>query len=228
MFKRNKTKEWLKTKSDEEKEQIFKACIKLGRQQRLIHRQRNEEIVCHRQQVLKKREQAIVTKQEREREKKEKLCKQISKDGFWNSDSKVLAGLAGKTESQCRKYLEVQLRFRQHVLKHPYSDKSVYHLSRNGKKLTSKQLSANLLKLISAIPTPTMDEIIKSPKLLIGMEIKHQFEDQDGIFSWYDGFVVGMNDSEHEVIYREEETIFQFDLLQDLMKGDLKIVFLNV
>ena len=34
-----------------------------------------------------------------------------------------------------------------------------------------------------------------------------------------------MTGSEHEVIYTEEESIFQFDLMQDLMKGDLEILF---
>ena len=32
-------------------------------------------------------------------------------------------------------------------------------------------------------------------------------------------------DTEHEVIYREEESVYQFDLLEDLMKGDLEIIF---
>ena len=36
LYKRNKTSEWLKTKSDEEKREMFKGCIKLGRQQRMI------------------------------------------------------------------------------------------------------------------------------------------------------------------------------------------------
>ena len=225
IFKRNKTAKWLKTISCEEKEQLFKACIKVGRQQRQIHHQRREEIAIHRQQLLKQREQAIIIKQGKEKEKKEKLCQQLSRNGYWNSESMIVAGLAGKTESQCRNYLEFQLRFRQHVLKQPYSDKSVYYLSKNEKKLTSKELSAKLLMLISAAPSPTTGEILKSPKLLIGMEIKHRFEDEEGIPTWYNGLVVGINDTEHEVIYRVEESVYQFDLLEDLMKGDLEIIF---
>ena len=44
MFKRNKTAEWLQTKSTEEKEGIFKACIGLGRRQRQADKEREEAI----------------------------------------------------------------------------------------------------------------------------------------------------------------------------------------
>jgi hypothetical protein len=119
MFKRNKTAKWLKTKSSEEKEKLFKACIKMGRQQRQVHCQREEGIRVHRQQVLKEREQALIAKQRKEKQKKEELCQQVLREGYWNSEAKIRAGLhvvCGKSESRCRKYLEVQLRFRQHVL----------------------------------------------------------------------------------------------------------------
>ena len=111
MFKRNKTAKWLKTISCAEKEQLFKSCIKVGRQQCQIHHQRREEITVHGQQLLKQREQAIIIKQGNKKEKKEKLCQQLSRNGYWNSESKIVAGLAGKTEPQCRNYLEFQLRF---------------------------------------------------------------------------------------------------------------------
>ena len=41
---------------------------------------------------------------------------------------------------------------RQHVLKQSHPDKSVYCLSRRGKKLASSEVSANLCKLIHATP----------------------------------------------------------------------------
>ena len=65
----------------------------------------------------------------------------------------------------------------------------------------------------------TTEEILKVPSLLVGMEIRHRFEDEDGL-TWYDGLVIGVANMEFEVIYSGEEDIC--DLLQDYMKSDLQ------
>ena len=39
LYKRNKTVDWLKTKSDEEKKKMFQACIKVGWNQKMIYKQ---------------------------------------------------------------------------------------------------------------------------------------------------------------------------------------------
>ena len=69
---------------------------------------------------------------------------------------------------------------------------------------------------------PTTEEILKVPSLLVGMEIRHCFEDEDGL-TWYDGLVIGVANMEFEVIYSGEEDICEFDLLQDYMKSDIAI-----
>ena len=61
------------------------------------------------------------------------------------------------------------------------------------------------------------------PQLLIGFEIQHRFENEDGDLTWYNGLVIGFNNTEHEVIYSGEETIYQFNLFKDFSNGDLKI-----
>ena len=107
---------------------------------------------------------------------------------------------------------------RQHVLKQSHPDKSVYCLSRRGKKLASSEVSANLCKLIHA--TPHFAQLLKKvPSLLVGMEIRHRFEDEDGL-TWYDGLVIGVANME---FYSGEEDICEFDLLQDYMKSDITI-----
>ena len=186
MFKRNKTAKWLKTKSSEEKEKLFKACIKMGRQQRQVHCQREEGIRVHRQQVLKEREQALIAKQRKEKQKKEELCQQVLREGYWNSEAKIRAGLhvvCGKSESRCRKYLEVQLRFRQHVLNRRTSTNHFSVYQKREKSCHLKNYLTILLTLISAVSLPTTEEILKCPKLLVGMQVKHCFEDE-GIFTW--------------------------------------------
>ena len=129
----------------------------------------------------------------------------------------------GLNELKKKQHLEAQLRFRQLVLKQSHPSKDVYFVSRKGKKLTSCELSANLYKLIHAAPLSTVEDILKAPQKLVGHEIKHRFENDDGSLTWYDGLVIGFNDVEFEVIYYGEEDTCEFDLLSDFSKGDLQI-----
>ena len=117
LFKRNKTAKWLQTKSVEEKDKLFKACIKVGRQRRQVHHLREESIRAHRLQILHDGEEAMVVRRKKEGKRKEEFCQKISKEGFCNSHAKIKAGLAKRSELERRKHLETQLRFRQHVLK---------------------------------------------------------------------------------------------------------------
>ena len=216
----------MKTKSRGEKEKLFKTCIKIGREQRQLDKHRQESIQAHRQEVLKKREVDLVTKRKKEQEKKEQLCLKISEQGFWNSEGKIGAGIRGQSEATRKKSLETQLRFRQHVLKQSTTDKSLYCLSQNRRKLSSSELSANLMMLISAFPRPSLEEILRSPQLLIGFEIQQRFENEDGDLTWYNGLVIGFNNTEHEVLYSGEESICHFNLFEDYSNGDLKITTL--
>lgn len=75
--------------------------------------------------------------------------------------------------------------------------------------------------MIHAAP---VGDILKAPEELVGQEIKHCFQNEDGSFTWYDGLVIGINSMEFEVIYYGEEDVCEFDLLYDLSKGDLEIV----
>ena len=104
----------------------------------------------------------LVTKRKKELEKKEQLSLKISEQGFWNCDEKINSGIRGQSEAKRKKSLEIQLRFHQHVLKQSTTDKSLYCLSRNRHKLSSSELSANLIKLISAYAHPLLDEILCS------------------------------------------------------------------
>ena len=56
LYKRNDTAKWLKTKSEKDKEKIFTACIKLGRQQRQVYKEREEAIKDYRRKKIEERE----------------------------------------------------------------------------------------------------------------------------------------------------------------------------
>lgn len=64
LFKNNKTAEWLQTKSEDEKKALFKACIRLGRKEREVWKQRKDEIEIHREKVIIENERIIAEKQD--------------------------------------------------------------------------------------------------------------------------------------------------------------------
>lgn len=114
LYEWNKTAEWLKTKSDEEKREMFQACIKLGRQQRVVDKQRKQQIHLHREETLKLREKALASKQKREREKIVHICKQICKLGIYRTTEEVSLNLAKITsEKKRQEVLKIQICFRQ-------------------------------------------------------------------------------------------------------------------
>ena len=135
------------------KRALFKSCIHLGRQQRQTHCERDDKIWEHQQELLKKKEEALICKRTKGRQKREALCHQISASGYWNSESKVMTGLDGKSENKRRQLPEIQIWSRQHVLKQSHP------ASRRGKKLASSEVSANLCKLIHA--TPHLAQLLK-------------------------------------------------------------------
>ena len=225
LFKRNQTAKWLKSKSNEEKKKMFTACIKLGRQQRKLYKERELEIRDYRMNVIKKKEEEIMRRKEEVKKKKESLCFKISKDGFWDSKEEIYTKIAAKSETKKRTLLQTQLRFRQFVLKQPYPDKTIFSFSKAKKKLSSDQLMSNLCELIDSSPRVEVADILSMPNSWIGKQIKHRFVDeQDSTTTWYHGLVVGAPEPQlFEVIYFGEE-IYEFDLLQDYNDGDLELL----
>ena len=124
------------------------------------------------------------------------------------------------------KKLKTQLRYRRCILQQSFPDKSVFFFSKGGKQLSSAIFAENLTKLTATTPGPSNEiEILYNPSLLVGMQIRHQFLDEDGNLEWYNGVIVGrISETEFEVVYSDEDEVYQFDLLADYHGGDLKIV----
>ena len=214
LYKHNKTSEWLKTKSDEEKREMFKGCIKLGRQQRMIYKQKKQQICLHREKTLKLREEALVCKQKKERKKMITICKQICKLGIYRTKKDISLNLAKITgEKKKQEALKVQIRFRQSILKQSFPDKTVFYFSNGQKQLKSADLAKNLTTLIEAAPDPFNEiEILHNPKLLVGTQIQHRFMDEDDGLAWYDGLVFNLIDeATFEVIYSDEDEVYHLN-----------------
>ena len=224
LFKQNKTRDWLKTKTDREKKEIFIACIKLGREQRQVYQKRKLLIAQHREKQLLEREKAIVARRGAAKKKRDELCLQVSRDSYWRTCEVAMTKMQGLSESKKKKALQIQIKFRQSVLKQEYRDKSVFNFSQNRKQFSSAKLYSNLTKLTSASQHPSVDAVLANPSLWVGVAIQHKFVDEDNSPTWYEGVVIGQVEgtSLFEVLYYEEDNnISEFELLEDLVNKDL-------
>ena len=64
----------------------------------------------------------------------------------------------------------------------------------------------------------------KDPNTLVGKDVKHKFKDEEtGEEQWYSGNVIAYNPATklHEISYNGEDEHCYFDLIQDLIAGDL-------
>ena len=64
------------------------------------------------------------------------------------------------------------------------------------------------------------------PTTLVGKSIKHKFELEGGEFEWFGGFVIAYDEKTnlHEVVYEGEQEHCHFNLLEDLLTEDLRVV----
>ena len=155
------------------------------------------------------------------------ICKQICKLGIYHTKEDVTLNLAKITgEKKKQEALKVQIHFRQSILKQSFPDKTVFYFSKGRKQLKSADLAKNLTTLIEAAPDPFNEiEILYNPKLLVGTQIQYRFMDEDGGLAWYDGLVFNfIDEATFEVIYSDEDEVYQFELLEDYHEGDLQLI----
>ena len=94
MFHQNQTAKWLKCKDDQEKRKLFKACIKVGRDQRQVYKQRMNDILVYQEKIVREKEQELAKKKRQKQEQKLALCSKISSNGFWMSVEDALTSLS--------------------------------------------------------------------------------------------------------------------------------------
>ena len=111
--------------------------------------------------------------------------------------------------------MKVQLDFRQKVLEQCSADKSIFHLSKNFKKLSVEEVCSNLHKLF--LP-PSKDQ-----EGLISQRIKHRWM-VDGEEQWYSGMILDVVPDWYNVQYDNENQVLSLNLLLDIKQGDLEFV----
>ena len=97
---------------------MFKACIRVGRDQRQLYKQRKNDILVYQQNVIQEKEQALAKKRRQKEERKLALCAKISHNGFWMSAEDAISNLSKlSNETQKKAALKDQLKFREIILR---------------------------------------------------------------------------------------------------------------
>ena len=229
LYSHNKTATWLENKTIEEKKRLLHAARTLTSVHRANFRKRREDIELKRKEMLLQKERERARKKEKEIKEKEELTKKISSVGLWSTKDEVLAGLEKiATKTAKKDALKLQINFRKKVLCQTSDDQTVFQFSHNRKVFSDYQLMQNLFKLLSLNcdqQALTIVDVQRDPDLLIYRQIEHQF-DCDGKLLWYKGTVLSFDKGtkEFRVLYDNEDEEYTFPLLEDLEKGDLKIL----
>jgi hypothetical protein len=225
--KKNKTMQWLNNLSSEEQTTIINFAVDSNvavekeskDKKEWLCKMRQEKLVkCHlRQEALKRRIQSekdelanihLITST------KELQCVMLSIDSKSTS--------ASKKESEKLKILRDQVQLRKKVL---HQDIHIT-FSLNRKKKTACEIIRELSDYIEQQPLSRFSDFIDDPSKLIGKEIKQRFHLEDSNdFQWYNGKVISYDQSEklHVIKYEDEDDFCKFDLVLDILSGDLMI-----
>ena len=116
MFRQNQTAKWLKCKDDQEKKKLFKACIKVGHDQRQVYKRRKNDILVYQEKIVREKEQELAKKKRQKQEQKLALCSKISSNGFWMSEDALTSLSKQPNETKKKAALKDQLKFRDNFM----------------------------------------------------------------------------------------------------------------
>ena len=229
IFGKNKTDEWLETKSPEEQSKILES----SRQQATgIKRNFKETMSCikkRREEILRTKQTAIVASREKHFREKEDLTRKMIHYGLWQTENEVEDKLCSlPTIKEKIAALKTQITFRKVVLEQPVSDKTLFNFSSKGLGTFGiARLKANVLTLIRASCHLIEQTEKDNPgSMLVGQRVQHKFENEDGSSQWYHGKVISQVPGFLQwfnIIYNDDDCVYTYRLLDDLSDGDLKI-----
>ena len=98
--------------------------------------------------------------------------------------------------------------------------------SQHGKQRPLTIIIKELADFFAANPHSGLETVLGDPSSLVGKEILHKFQIDSDEESWFSGTVISYNAKEntHEILYDGELEHCHFDLTQDIIDGDLKIL----
>lgn len=178
---------------------------------------------------IKKKKQKELERKEADRIKKaEAFTSDMCYYGLFQSLNQLNEGLERlDKESEKRKALESQIKFRKNVLHQKHADKKVLNLNSRAESGKYTQLPLDTLKKVltliqATLNVQTHEKEHEGLPLLVGKRIEHKFT--DGVCKGYVISLVPGFPQWYNVKYEGDPAVYAYNLSDDNKKGDLKIV----
>lgn len=168
-------------------------------------------------------------KREALRQKVQKQCDELSTQHLITSSHELrqaMSEIEGSTsqrqmKSKKRALLKTQINLRKKVL-----GQSNIHIpfTQSRKQRPVRDILNDLESFMDDNP---LEHSLQDPSTLVGKRIRHKFLDVDtNTFQWYDGTIIKYDslEKQHEVKYENETEQYKFDLILDILCGDLEVL----
>ena len=246
IYRTNKTALWLQGKNPKDTHKLLKAAQARVPQVKEMDKSRRELIKTRQKEAFLRKQKEVARKEKKRLNEKAKLIDEVEKvhGGLWKCSTEIEDGLkAIKNKTDKVKAIKSQINYRHRVLCQTHDNRSLFKFSSNRKALSIEQLKNNLHELVSSFnhsdsienphtepqrcdqdPACSSLEVADPDCILVGKRIRHRFED-DGELTWFDGEVIAkVNGNQFEVLYDGDDTVYCFELLDDMRNGDLIVI----
>lgn len=222
----NKTVDWLQKQPSTEQERVIDLAVRRRMEVSKESKQEDEKNSVLRREEMKHthlRRQALLQRAQREKEKLLQLHLITSRQELLAAIDEI-DHVAGKSNAKKLLLLRGQVNIWKKVLKRniniPFS-----HSRRQRPVDVIIQELGDYIESIN-LP-PSVKSITSEPESLIGKHVKHKFELEETHESkWFFGHIVNYDSSTklYEIAYVEEEEHCNFDIVLDLLLGDIDII----
>ena len=224
--KKNKTIKWLQTLPEAQQDDLTLFAMQKRRDVTVAYKEEQIKLKRRRQELMiqaKERRELLEKKAAEERESLSKihLITSVEELELLFADIDDSEGSAASKSNKKLAILKEQVRVRKKVVNQT-------HLR---KKRPLPELIREVKEFIASSDVHDIDAPLAlhehtDPFSLVGRRVYHRFIDESNSDSedWYERFILGYNATTklHEIAYVEEEDNFHFNLMDDLVAGDLK------
>ena len=224
--KKNKTIDWLNDLSSSKQTEVIDLAVK-SKQTVYEEYKKEEQRAKHRQQIMVRahnRQQAMKQKAQSEIERLSQIHLVTSSQELYLALSKIddqnISG--SKKKGEKLSFLRTQVNVWKKVL-----GRNIFHIkfSHAGTPRPLNDIVKEISDYIDQNPCE-YSPFIKNPGKLVGRQVNHRFELQNQSFQWFTGTVLDYDaiTKMHTVLYEGEDDNCYFNLIQDLLTGDLKLL----
>ena len=230
MFKKNRTADWLKSKSQAQQnlliQESWSKAQKLKKHYQLMtasaHKRRKSKLLEKAAKIERLRKVRF--------QQRETLTQNVIDVGLWQCDDDVHSMLTKlKTNKDKKKAIQHQLNFRRTILKQPASDLMLFKFSSKKGPFSVEQMTNHLLKLIKEAQD-TIPRHVPETAAIVGQNIHHRFEVANTGTSelrWFQGFVssqVPGFPAWCNIMYTDQPGVrYSYQLLEDIAAGDVLV-----